>query len=245
MPNPPDFIKHLRDERYHPRSNKHSNALAECIVGDLLRSCASMAQKAAEGKLVCDLNNTIMVNNTDWNIDLVFGTPALGESIAPTPPSLIRRAMPATILVAIELKAVMTEHHKAVRNRKRDFEAHHSHVHAYKQGAFAGGVLLINGSERFKSPTRAADDITTHRNHMAQVEHCVAEMRAVATRPGPSGIGLDGKAAIVVDCDNMNPETFRYVTGKPAPQLGDPMYYDAFIQGICNYFTRYLLPDCQ
>lgn len=23
----------------------------------------------------------------------------------------------------------MTEHHKAVKNRKRDFEAHHQHVH--------------------------------------------------------------------------------------------------------------------
>jgi len=41
------------------------------------------------------------------------------------PPAGIAEAPPSTIHIAIEIKGVMTEHHKAVKNRKRDFEAHH------------------------------------------------------------------------------------------------------------------------
>jgi hypothetical protein len=35
-PEPPAFVRHLREEGYHPRSDKHSNALAAAIVTDLL-----------------------------------------------------------------------------------------------------------------------------------------------------------------------------------------------------------------
>jgi hypothetical protein len=31
-PNPPTFIAHLQTLGYHPRSDKHSNSLAEAII---------------------------------------------------------------------------------------------------------------------------------------------------------------------------------------------------------------------
>jgi len=101
------------------------------------------------------------------------GAPS-GDLLTAPPP--IRKADPSTVQVAIELKAVITEHHKAVKNRKRDLEAHHEHVHSYTEQAIAGGVLLINISERFDSPTRDDDDITTHRDAKANVEHCLKEL---------------------------------------------------------------------
>ena len=63
-------------------------------------------------------------------------------------------ADPSTVQIAIELKTVMTEHHKTAKNRKRDLEAHHEHVHKYSAQALAGGVLLTNIAKRFDSPTR-------------------------------------------------------------------------------------------
>jgi len=74
------FLEHLRAEGYHPRSDKHSNALAEGIVADLLEHCEPIARAAREGRLVYDLNFDLRAGAADWNVDLVLGAPQLGES---------------------------------------------------------------------------------------------------------------------------------------------------------------------
>jgi hypothetical protein len=234
-PNPPDFIEHLRKEGYHSRSNKHSNALALAIVSDLIANCPLIRDRAARGELVYQLNFTLRAGRADWNVDLVFGSPGIG---APVPPEegLITCAMPSTVQIAVEIKSIMTEHRKAVKNRKRDLEAHHEHVHEYDSRALAGGVFVINGSDTFASPLRPAP--TEHRNPRMLVEHCVSELRSVAFRTSPSGRGLDAKAVIVVDMDNVDLSGSRYVTRPPAPALGDPLHYDAFIRTLCERYTR-------
>jgi hypothetical protein len=68
----------------------------------------------------------------------------------------------------------MTEHKKAVKNRKRDLEAHHDHVHSYSDQAIAEGVMIFNISETFRSPTRREGDITTHNDPAEKVEHCMS-----------------------------------------------------------------------
>jgi hypothetical protein len=51
-----DFAKHLTAQGYHPRSNKHSNALCEILLADFLALCPSLARHAREGQLVADVN---------------------------------------------------------------------------------------------------------------------------------------------------------------------------------------------
>lgn len=51
--------------------------------------------------------------------------------------------------------------------------------------------------------------------------------------------GLDAKAAIVVEIDNINWATRSYVHGSPAPAVGDPMHYNAFIQRLCAEYTAW------
>ena len=241
---PADFLRHLQEKGYHPRSNKHSNALGEAIVADLVSTCEPLAERAKKGEVVCQLNFDLTFATSTWNVDVVIGQsvpgtePPEGDLISPAPP--IRKADPSTVQIAIELKAVMTEHRKAVKNRKRDLEAHHEHVHNYSDQAIAGGVLLINISEQFNSPTRDEGDITTHRDPKAKVEHCLDELRAVAVRGGPSGNGLEAKTGIVVEMDNMNYAKTRFYEKPPAPKVGDPMQYDAFIQRLCSdYVARF------
>lgn len=227
---PASFILHLRAEGYHPRSDKHSNALAIAIVEDILAACPQLAARAAAGTIVYDLNFDLIFATATWNVDLVFGAPPPGS---PTPPpgTPIRRAAPSTVEIAVELKAIMTEHHKAVKNRKRDMEAHHAHVHNYATNAVAGGVFLINAAAKFRSPLR--NDISLHRDPHALVEHCLNELRAVTTRAGQAGSGIEAKAAIVVTANNIDLQAADFVTGPPAPKVGDPLHYDAFIQRIC------------
>lgn len=234
-PNPDSFLRHLQDEGYHPRSNKHSNALALSIVDDLLNYCPKIRTKAASGQLVCDLNFTIISGTADWNIDLVLGTAPPNSSI-PTPEVRIIQTKPVLVQIAIEIKTVMTEHRKAVKNRKRDFDAHHAHVHLYNQNAIAGGVLVVNASEKFRSPLRDSD--TMHRNPVKLVTHCINEMRSVSMSGGIIGNqGLDAKTVIVVDLDNIAFGNASYVTTKPAPSVGDPLHYDSFIQTVCDLYT--------
>jgi len=234
-PNPESFLRLLRSSGYHSRSNKHSNALAEAIVADLMACCPRMAEKARRGLLVYDLNFTIKAGTSDWNVDLVLGSP-------PPPPRLpekgaaIRQSPPSSVEVAIEIKSVMTEHRKAVKNRKRDLEAHHEHVHRYNNLAIAAGVLVVNQAATFKSPLRAA--VTQHKNPGALVEHCLREIRGITSRPDFQGEGLEAQAVIVVEMDNQDWPSTRYVTRTPAPAVGDPLHYDAFVQSLCRLYTQ-------
>ena len=234
-PNPPAFVLHLREHGYHPRSDKHSNALAEAIVHDLLHACPAIAAQARDGALVYDLNFTITAGTSDWNVDLVLGAPPPG-----TPPpeagAPIRRTLPSTVHAAIEIKSVMTEHRKAVKNRKRDLEAHHEHIHNYSNQAIAGGVLVLNAADTFRSPLRAAP--TVHRRVPALIEHCLLQARSITTRSSLHAQGLDANCVIVIDMDNQDLPGTRYATGSPAPPVGDPLHYDAFIQKLCSLYRE-------
>jgi hypothetical protein len=234
-PNPESFLRHLQELGYHPRSDKHSNCLSECIVDDLIKQCRTIRNKAAEGQLVYELNFTLLTGTAEWNVDLVLGEPPPGLA-SPQLPRRILRTRPSTVRIAIELKTVMTEHRKAVKNRKRDFEAHHDHVHRYNQRAIAGGVMVINSATTFKSPL--VDHVTHHREPESLVRHCIEQMRAVSQRSNVGGVGLDAKAVIVVNMDNQNITKARYLSRGVAPRVGDPMHYDAFIQTICGLFTE-------
>lgn len=235
-PNPTSLLAHLREYAYHSRSDKHSNALGEAIAADLIKHCPRIREKAEAGEVVYDLNFTISSGTSDWNVDLVLGAPGLGEKGERLPGTPILKQTPSTVEIAIEFKAVMTAHRKAVKNRKRDLESHHEHVHNYNNRAIAGGVFIINGSEKFQSPLRT--EITEHKNVRRTLEHCLNELRAVTNRRASSGTGIEAKCAILVDMDNVNLAGTQYYTAPPAPQVGDPLHYDAFIQTLCQRYTE-------
>lgn len=235
MPPPSSFVDHLRLHGYHPRSDKHSNALCESIVTDLVTTCDLIAQRAAAGEIVYKLNFDLIYGTAEWNVDVVLGTPPPGTG-PPPPGELILRATPSSVQIAIELKAVMTEHRKAVKNRKRDLEAHHDHVHNYNPQAIAAGVLTVNASETFQSPLRKGE--TTHKNIDELLKHCIDEAAAISVAAGPTGHGLDAKCVLVVEMDNLDLPSTRYHDKPPAPQVGDPMHYDSFIQRLCSEYKN-------
>lgn len=232
---PKPFLAHMRAAPYSPRSDKHSNALAEAIVLDLLNSCPSMSAEASTGDLVYDLNFDLVYATATWNVDLVLGRPPHG-SLPPTGVP-IRRTAPASVQIAVEIKGVMTEHRKNIKNRKRDLESHHQHVHNYNAQTIAAGVLVLNAASTFRSPLRPPGVITQHKNLPAMLQHCANEVQAVTVRAGSHGAGLDAKTLLVIDNDNQNLPATSYYTTPPAPKVGNPMHYDTFIQRICSEWT--------
>lgn len=49
---------------------------------------------------------------------------------------------------------------------------------------------------------------------------------------------MDAGCLIVVSHDNIDNASTHYVTAPLAPQIGDPLHYDAFIQRICSEYAR-------
>lgn len=62
------------------------------------------------------------------------------------------------------------------------------------------------------------------------------EMRAVTVRGGSEGKGIDAGCALVVVHDNIDLARTQYFTQAPAPQIGDPLHYDAFVQKLCSEY---------
>lgn len=232
---PSSFLAHFQREGYHSRSDKHSKALSEAIVEHLMAYCPAISEEALAGRLVFQHNHDLTYGHATWNTDLAIGPPPPG----PLPMSTrevagMIRATPATVRIAVEAKAVMTEHRKAIKNRKRDLEAHHAHVHDYDPSTIAAGIMAINASPTFQSPLRMG--LTEHRNVMSIVAHCINEVNNITMSGGTHAAGLDAKCALVVILDNVYHPMTSYLPADPAPRPGSPIHWDAFIQRICNLY---------
>lgn len=249
MNGPDRFVRHLAEEGYHPRSDAHSNALCEAVLGDLLETCDPLADRAMRGELVAQLNHTIQVGYRRWNIDLALGPPPGGEQDG-VERGEIRREVPATIQVALELKGVMTEHQKARKNRLRDLHAFHEHAHTYDGRTIAAGVVAVNVSPVFWSPLRDEHDITYHENIERIGRETVELYRNLPLRErSDGGGGVEAACVLVVEHDNLNrhpdlpraapaPSPTRLVEKSPAPQRGDPLNYGTFIHRICDAYRE-------
>lgn len=235
---------------YHPRSNKHSNALCHAIVADLLDSCPAFARDAATGKIVRALNHDVNVGNSRWNIDLAVGPPA-GTAKSPAPNTPFALGVPSTIQIAIEAKSILTEHRKAMRNRQRDLLSYQSYMHRFFPDSVIAGVGVFNISNRFFSPLRNVKttcpncghvfqpmSLTNHADPKSLVTSAISLFRDLSLRSRTSEVGFDAIAVLVVAHENTPGAKCRLLTRKPAPQVGDPLHYDAFLKRVCECYTR-------
>lgn len=236
MAAPDKLVEHLREAGYHPRSNIHGKVLCELVLEDLFAVCPRIAEHAEAGRLVYDIQRKIIVGSSEWNIDLVLGPPPAGVPKAVSAKG-IQRASPATIRIAIEAKTIMTEHGKARRNRQRDLDSFHQFVHRYDQATIAAGLTVVNIAERFKSPLRSS--ISLHKRVKTLVQETMSLLRALPLRSAQGeSAGLDANGAIVVSHDNIDLGATCLVLSPPAPQIGDPLQYDAFLRRVCDSYTQ-------
>ncbi len=161
---------------------------------------------------------------------------------------------PVVIQIAIELKSIWTEHGKARMNRLRDFESFHGYAHHYSPETVAAAFLVVNSADRFWSPLRAKDDITTHGSPKKPArllaKETVDRFRSIHLRKASTDIpGLEALGVFVVEHDNLaiHPDAADYAAlhkptiaapSPPNPPVGDPLHYESMIQRICNAYTQ-------
>ncbi len=232
---PHGYVEHLKAEGYHPRSDKHSNALCNLVLVDLLERCPVLKEHAEAGEVVYSLNHNVHAGPIQWNIDMVIGPPALVD-FEKTPSEGIVEEVPATVRIALEVKSLMTEHGKARKNRLRDFDSLHTYVHRADSSAIAATLLVINISGQFRSPLR--EENTMHHDVSRLVKETIGLFKALPIRSQLQGEGLEANGMIVVEFDNIVIDEGKLWTGPPAPQPGDPAHYDSVIRQICNRYIE-------
>ena len=204
------------------------------IVEDLVARCNKIASDAAAGRIVFRVNHQLLVGSDEWKTDLAIGT-APANGVPPAAPRVagMAEAVPTTVRIAVEAKSVMTKHTGARKNRKRDLEAHHQHVHNYSRSAIAAGITVVNSAVIFRSPLR--HDVSIHRQP-EDTKGVIDVMRDVRMSPGGGDPGIDAMAVVVVDMDNLELSDTAYEETRPAPQPGDPPHWDTFIERICSEY---------
>lgn len=253
--------KHGRQWQYHSRSDRHSKVACWAVLFDLLAESSLMRSHAAAGKVAFGINREL----NDWstnrkkNLDMVIartlgdhskqvtadlGSMAQKYGIALTPdeqqvldslPTGSEGAAGSTVLVALEAKACMTAHIKALPRLHDELTSSYQTVHGDSQHALAVGLVMINAADSFISPDlnkdpAAAPVVTAHKQPHA-TERTIAKIKEIHRRPGSHSAqpGFDALGIIVIDAKN-DESPVSLVDSPPAPQPSDPFHYDKMIQ---------------
>jgi hypothetical protein len=157
----------------------------------------------------------------------------------------VRLAKPATVLVAIEAKACMTEFGKARPRLYDELNSSHLTIHGDTNDAIAAGFVIVNISERFISPTRNHWKIGTQptviNNHRqpSDAASVIEKIHQLMRRSKPGGEGFDAMGTVVIDCANDGTPITLF-PGAPAPKSGDFDHYEQFIGRLAHlYATRF------
>ena len=221
---------HSNSWQYHPRSDRHSKIACWALMFDLLQTCDLLRTHVAAGKVAIGINHPMrdFARNRTKNLDLVIcrATEVLGNRtfadlvlpytivlddaerkiLAGLPSAPVAR--PATVLMAVEAKACMTEFGKARPRLYDELNSSHLTIHGDTDGAIAAGFAMINAAEDFVSPLRnpwpigSLPTIVSHHNQPKDLRSVAAKLMELPRRSRAAEEGFDAFAIAVVDCSN-------------------------------------------
>jgi hypothetical protein len=220
--------------RYHPRSDAHSVALCRFIADDLVRMSPALSHALATSLVACGINVPFAGKDGRLKtLDLAFGEDSLGLPAALDLADLVTAKSLLKVILSCEAKSVMTEHSKSQPRVYDELSSSHEIIHQADATALAAGVVIVNISGEFVSPTRQYPgqpvSVTQHRQPRAAA-NMIAHLRGLPIRPTAETVGFDAFAIIVVECDNVGPA--RLWTDSPAPQPGEPDHYASFVSRL-------------
>ena len=255
--------------QYHSRSDHHSKIACWGIVFDLLRTCQLLRRHVADGVVAFGINHEMrdFVHDRKKNLDLVLCTPSqeperdrrqtlssLGEDYEielsaveragfdalPTLP----RARVGSVLMALEAKACMTAHQRALPRLYDELNSSHLTVHGASDQAIAAGFAMVNASTRYLSPDLNKRNRADHPEWSTHVQPrdaglAVEKIRQLPKRSKTGDVGYDALAIVVIDCPNDGAPV-SLVETPPSPPSGDIYRYASMIDRLGHvYATRF------
>jgi hypothetical protein len=251
--------------QYNPRSDRHSKVGCWGVALDLLMT-SSLLRSHVEGKqVVLGVNHamTDYATGRKKKLDLVIARPAgpplstgktfaglarqfgieltSEEQAALTALPTLYVAPVSSVLIAVEAKACMTEHTKALPRLYDELNSSHLCIHGASKQALAIGYVQVNVASDFISPgrnhhslTNGEAEVTTH-DQPRVTQRVLAKVAEIPRRSASSEVGFDGVGVTVVRLHN-NGTPVEVVEDQPAPQPGDTFHYtDMIIRMATGY----------
>ncbi len=255
--------------QYHSRSDHHSKVACWGIVFDLLRTSPLLKRHVRDGRVYFGINHEMrdFVHDRKKNLDLVLcmASSAGDRGSAQTLGSLakdygieltgaeqaelaalpeLRRAPVGSVLMALEAKACMTAHQRALPRLYDELNSSHLTVHGASDQAIAAGFVMVNIASRYLSPdlnkkNRASDPVWSTHNQPRDASLAVDKVRQLPKRSKTGDTGYDALSIVVVDCANDG-SPVKLFTAPPAPATGDIFHYASMIDRLAHiYATRF------
>jgi len=255
--------QHGNKWQYHSRSDRHSKVACWGIAFDLLRESALLRRHVEEEKVVVGVNHSMRDFGTGRkkNLDLVFARPdgpvdttktlsslvakykialssAQADALSDLPPCPF--APVGAVLIALEAKATMTAHIRALPRLYDELNSSHMCVHGASTQALAVGFVMVNGSGTFASSDMNKGDLSGGLifNEEPQPHSLLRTLEKVAEIPRRSNVrenGFDGVGVVVINGRNDG-TPFELQTDSPAPLPGEPFHYDGMITRMANEY---------
>ncbi|MEU4377460.1 hypothetical protein [Pseudonocardia alni] len=244
--------------QYNSRSDRHSKIGCWGIALDLLTTSSLLRSHAESGKVVLGVNHTMRDFSTSRkkDLDLVIARPAsppeedgptfaglvdrFGIQLSPEEQAILatlpdlRIAPVGAVLVALEAKACMTAHVKALPRIYDELNSSHLCIHGASKQALAIAYVQVNAAREFLSSVKnpkddalVRPDFTKHRQP-TDTQRVITKVGEIPRRSASSEVGFDGIGITVVDFRNDGGPV-KVVDGTPAPRPDDPFFYASMI----------------
>jgi hypothetical protein len=197
---------------------------------------ANETLKHKRGKLIKRAILTFADVAEEYEVKLSWAERKLLDSLPMLP-----RVPVGNVCVALETKAVMTAHIKALPRLHDELDSSHSTVHGHSDHSVAAALVVVNVGESFLSPKLNQFDLAKHDPVVNEHQQPKVTLRTIEKvveirrRTRPSEQGFDAVGVVLVDFKNDG-SPCRIVTKEPAPQPGDPIHYSAMVQRICSQY---------
>lgn len=252
--------------QYHSRSDHHSKVACWGVIFDLLANTPLLRRHVESGTICFGINHEMrdFVHDRKKNLDVVLCTPngkptrttfrqladEYGIALTAEELSIINdlpplpRAQVGSVAMALEAKACMTAHQRALPRLYDELNSSHLTVHGASEQAIAVGFAMVNVAEDYLSPdlnkqNRADHPEWSHHRQPRDAQIAVDKIRQLPRRSKAGDVGYDAVAIVVVDMSNDGgPVTL--INSLPAPRPGDIYHYDTMISRLSAiYATRF------
>jgi hypothetical protein len=253
--------------QYHSRSDQHSKVACWALLFDLLHQCPLLRKHIEDKKIGFGINHEMrdFKNNRSKYLDLVICTPgshadaqdltfvdlarqyhvdltgAQATQLATYP--LLRRVPVGSVHLALEAKAAMTEHIKALPRLFDELNSSHLAIHGSADFAIAAGFAVVNYAATFISPDRnkvimkGHPPVVTKHVQPKATERTIKKLEEIPRRTHGGAEGFDALGIVVLELKNDG-SPVTVITHAPAPAAADVWHYDQMIRRIASLYAN-------
>jgi hypothetical protein len=255
--------------QYHSRSDRHSKVACWGMLFDLLRHSKVLQDQVSRRIVGFGINHEMRDFRTarKKNLDLVLCTPGAAgmdrrftfaelvdeyelelsaverKDLLTLPP--LSRVDVGSVHVALEAKACMTAHIKALPRLYDEMNSSHGAIHGSADFAIAAGFAMVNFSDSFISPGLNTWRIGRRKAIVSQLRQpddtirTIEKLKEIPRRAAQNTDGFDALGIVIVRMANDGTPV-EIVGREPAPNSGDPWHYDQMIRRIASlYATKF------